>query len=315
MQLCAITAYFNPLNFEAPRKNYELFEARLLEAGVPLYVVECQIEGAESAPLLCHANLIRTRGRDFIWHRERLINLALPRVPKNFDAVAWVDADILFLNPDWRAEAEERLRDFPVVQLFEKVTRLPPGQISFDAGGGDRFPGMAKACTENRGALHLGRLQHGHTGFAWAFRRDCLEQFKLYEGDPVGGADHVMAHTFFGDLDSHCIRDRFSRNPSAHRHFREWAERTDKVTHGRVGYVSGEILHLWHGHPVNRRYLERWDEVQALGFDPYRDINYDGEVLAWADDRRDLAEWARSHWESRREDDRSAELDRILFRY
>jgi hypothetical protein len=174
---------------------------------------------------------------------------------------------------------------------------------------------MAKACGENRGVLHLGRLQHGHTGFAWAFRRDCLEQFKLYEGDPVGGADHLMAHTFFGDLDSHCIRDRFARNPSAHRHFREWAGRTNQIIQGQVSYVSGEILHLWHGHPVNRRYVERWEEVQALGFDPCRDIKYDGEVLSWADDRRDLADWARGHWESRREDDRSSELDRILFRY
>ena len=100
MQLCAITAYFNPLNFEAPRKNYELFEARLLAAGVPLYVVECEIDGGDSLPLQCNGNLIRTRGRDFIWHKERLINLALPLVPKNYDAVDWLDADILFINLD-----------------------------------------------------------------------------------------------------------------------------------------------------------------------------------------------------------------------
>lgn len=315
MQLCAITAYFNPLNFEAPRKNYELFEAQFLASGVPLYVVEHEIAGCVSRPLQCHANLIRTRGRDFIWHRERLINLALPRVPKNFDAIAWVDADILFANPDWQAEAEQRLRDFPVVQLFERVVRLPPGQTSFDAGGGDRFPGMAKACSENRAALQLTRLQHGHTGFAWACRRDCLEQFRLYEGDPIGGADHLMAHTFFGDLDSHCIRERFSKNDAAHRHYREWADRTNGIILGRVSYIPGEILHLWHGHPLNRRYMEGRDELQALGFDPYRDVKYDEEVLAWADNRRDLADWARRYWEDRKEDDRASELDRILFRY
>jgi hypothetical protein len=52
---------------------------------------------------------------------------------------------------------------------------------------------------------------------------------------------------------------------------------------GRLGVVSGDITHLWHGNTENRRYLEHLHQLCHLDYDPATDIVAPfGRPVEWA---------------------------------
>src|SRR5438093_8021963 len=85
--LWAVTAYFNPMRYRRKRANYRLFRAHL---DVPLVAVElaygCDFELVDDDADI----LVRLRGRDVLWQKERLLNLALEALPARWRTVAWV---------------------------------------------------------------------------------------------------------------------------------------------------------------------------------------------------------------------------------
>lgn len=298
-RFCAVTCYFNPGGFISQRRNMELFSARLRQARIPLITVECAFD-ERPFELLERPDVIQVRTTDVLWLKEHLLNLAIDRIPDCYDNVAWLDCDVLFSSKTWAADAEAALREAQVVQLFEKAIRLPPRAVTFQ-GVGDQLPSVAAVCSADPTRIEGDRTQHGHTGFAWAARRDFLRSVRLYEGCVIGGADHLMAHAFFGEWRSECVRQVLGSGKMFD-HYQRWAESAFRATQGRVGVIPGELLHLWHGHPSNRRYLRREKELEDFAFDPDTDVDWSKSPPCWASHRRDMAEWARAYFLFRDED-------------
>ena len=90
--LWAITAYFNPMRYRRKYANYQLFRERL---EVPLVAVELaygpEFELGEGDAEV----LLKLRGRDILWQKERLLNVAFQALPSSCDKVAWVDCDVI----------------------------------------------------------------------------------------------------------------------------------------------------------------------------------------------------------------------------
>lgn len=298
-RLCAVTCYFNPGGFTSKRRNLELFSSRLRQAEIPLITVECSFD-ERPFELPERPDVFRVRTADVLWLKEHLLNFAIDRVPDCYDSVAWLDCDVLFSSNTWAAGAEAALREAHVVQLFERAIRLPPGAVAFQ-GVGDQLSGAAAVCSADPTRIRGDRTQHGHTGFAWAARRDFLRSVRLYEGCVIGGADHLMAHAFLGHWRSECVLQVLGSG-AMFDHYQKWAEGAFGATQGRVGVVPGEVLHLWHGDPTNRRYLRREQELQSLAFDPLTDVDWSKSPPCWASHRRDLAEWAKAYFLLRKED-------------
>ncbi len=95
-----MTTYYNPARYQTKRANYERFAAPIRAAGIPFVTIECAF-GDEAFELGAGPNVIQVRGRDVMWMKERLINLAISQLPPHVTKVAWLDADILFDNPAW----------------------------------------------------------------------------------------------------------------------------------------------------------------------------------------------------------------------
>lgn len=298
-RFCAVTCYFNPAGFISQRRNMELFSARLRQARIPLITVECAFN-ERPFELLELPDVFQVRTTDVLWLKEHLLNFAIERIPDCYDNVAWLDCDVLFPSTTWAADAERALREAQVVQLFERAIRLPPGAMAFQ-GVGDQLSGVAAVWSADPTQIRGDRTKHGHTGFAWAARRDFLRSVRLYEGCVIGGADHLMAHAFLGQWRTECVRQVLGSG-AMFDHYEKWAERAFEATQGRVGVVPGEVLHLWHGDPTNRRYLRREKELQSLALDPRTDVDWSKSPPCWASHRRDLAKWAQTYFLSRKED-------------
>ena len=310
-ELGCITAYFNPVHYRTRRVNYEAFAAPLRKAGIPLLTVECAF-GDDPFELPPGADVLQVRAPDILWQKERLINLGASHLPPEVSKVAWLDGDILFTNPDWAVQTARLLDEFAIVQPFVDVIRLDQGERSA-AANSPRQESFASVWERDRSLISSGSYDsHGHTGFAWAARRELLANHGLYEAFVTSNGDHYLAHAFAGDFTSRCMLNvrqgsrlvSLSRNPRRSswfaffralvppalrrelyhipgvrqpnqafwKHFLAWAAPTAGWVGGRIGCTPGTLLHLWHGDMVNRQAGVGRQLMHAQGFDPGRDI-------------------------------------------
>ena len=103
---------------------------------------------------------------------------------------------------------------------------------------------------------------HGHVGFAWGARTEILKAVPLYDKALVGGADHIIAHAAAGHIPHNCITKAFSDDI---KEITEWSNKFYAVAKGKIGYVKGNLYHLWHGDISKRQYLQRIKEFTKIG--------------------------------------------------
>lgn len=300
--LGVVTCYFNPGGYRTRLRNYRRFAATLERSRVHWLVVECAF-GSDPFTLPPSPRVVRVRARDVMWQKERLLNVAVAHLPATCTKVAWLDCDVLFANSEWAVETSALLERWAVVQPFKWVVRLPRGFTAY-WGLGDVWKSFGAVYAHDPARLVRGSFdKHGHTGFAWAARRELLERRGLYDACIAGSADHMMAHAMGGDWATACI-DRIIGDNTPHReYFRRWAEGFHADVRGRVGYVHGTLLHLWHGDIADRRYVDRNQDLVRLGFDPATDLRVGaGGSWEWARDKPALHRWAVEYFGARRED-------------
>jgi hypothetical protein len=301
-RLLAITCHYNHCKYNSRLKNFQVFSDNLEKQGVAFKGIELVFPGQEPE-LAGIKNIEVIVGKDVMWQKERLLNILINKYSNGFSGIAWLDGDIIFENSDWAAETVKKLEDYPVVQPFTRVFRMPVN-ITEPLMAGDSWNSFASVYRARPNYFMKGIFdRHGHTGFAWAARSDVLKEFGLYDGNISGSGDHVMSHIFAGDWESKCIRRMMSGNKMHHKHLSEWAKKIYRAVRGKIGYVEGNIYHLWHGEMDNRKYVIRNRELAKFNFNPYDDIKI-GEtgLWEWATDKHGLHEWAEKYFSLRKED-------------
>jgi hypothetical protein len=269
--LWVITTYFNPCRYQTRRVNYDLFAFALRSAGIPLLTVECAF-GDDEFELPESLDTVHVRSKSVMWQKERLLNLAANWLPADCTAVAWLDCDILCMNPHWAVDTMRLLKEHAIVQVFETAVRLEKDNTAGEQS--DKVSSFGAVAPQRLHLLSCGRYdQHGHTGYGWAMHRETFDQVGLYKHAIYGSADHFMAHAIYGDMDGFCIHSVLGKSPSQLACLTEWSRRFYAQVGGSFTAVPGEIVHLWHGELKNRRYFQRMlEEVNSLGFNPYTDV-------------------------------------------
>ena len=306
-----VAAFFDPLASPRLLENLETFGRGVRRQGLPLLVAELALGDApHRVPASAADRVLRFRSPDVLWHKERLLNLAVRALPPACRHVVWLDADIVFENDEWVAQTRDRLTADVVVQPFDTACWLAEGRDEpSDAGEegigeGRRMEGMAAALArapDRRRALADYAL-HGHTGFAWAARRELVERHGLYDRAVVGGGDLVHAHAFAADGDFLRGLNYYSRElaPKEREAIARWGRAVADETGGRMGHVAGRVRHLFHGDTSARGYVERLRILRDAGFDPDRDIGAAADgVWRWASDKPDLHRRVREYFLSR----------------
>jgi hypothetical protein len=268
-----VACYYNPTNnpyrLIAFNKFYESIKH------LNHRIVECVIGDSEAQ--LPKSEFISTVSTNTtLWHKEALLNGLISKLPSNFKYVLWVDADVIFTNRNWMVDAVAELQPSKnrMVQLFEYCVHLDQDEFepsfNFEWHKADvanpklrheklwRSFGANYVTTDYSDDLNYDR--HGHVGFAWGARRSVLEAMPLYDKALIGGADHIMAHAAAGHIDHNCIRKSFTDDIDA---INEWSEDFRRVIGGRLGYVKGDLYHIWHGDVAKRQYLKRIQDFTA----------------------------------------------------
>lgn len=308
MPLWALTTYFNPIRYSSRLTNFRLFRRAL--AAVPLVTVELGYHRhfdltADEADIL-----IQVTGTDVLWQKERLLNLALRHVPRQVEYIAWLDCDVLLERSDWPLAALDVLRTRDLVQLFSDLHDLPQAAMPPSPAEPSNVTGHSIAHLVSSGAITVADLDPSVTfprsrytawGLAWAARRSVLERHGFYDALVVGSGDRAFACAAYGRHDNPIAITKMNARQRAD--YLHWAEPFHHDVRGNVGCVDGKLFHLWHGDFQHRRYRERHETFSTYAFDPTTDlvVNRSG-AYEWADHRRDLAEFCRAYFMSRRED-------------
>lgn len=235
---------------------------------------------------------------DKIWIKENLINLAIERLPSDWKYVAWVDADITFLNNNWAKDAMNSFENgSDVIQLFQSAVNLgPEGEtVKLDQG----FIYMH----QKSGKPYTKTYKYGfwHPGYTLAFNRKAYAAMDgVFDIGILGSGDHHVSLALIGQVD----KSHPGGLTNGYKSMLQSLEERCNVNELKLDYVKGTILHHFHGHLENRKYRERWDILVKGEYNPVEDIMKDkmGIISLTAKGKR-LASEIQRYFEERKEDE------------
>lgn len=273
--------------------NYGAFRAWLR---APLITVELGYGEYDLDPVDAEI-LVRIAGRDRLWQKERLLNRAMAELPPECRAVVWLDCDVAFFNDGWPELTLKALERWPLVQPFEAFHQIALSDGRVPEIPVDRTPDAARSLASRMldGSVPLSifssigssRRFAYEPGFAWAARREVVEDTGLYDSLVLGCGDKAMASAAYGRFNDTVEAYRMSE-PHAN-HYRRWARSFHRRVSGRVGCVDGPLAHFWHGDAYRRAKRAPYTGFRRFGFDPQTDLAIDeGGAWRWASDKPGL---------------------------
>ena len=235
-----------------------------------------------------------------LWHKENMINIGVRTLlPKDYKAVAWVDADIEFDNPHWARDTLHILTTgaCDIVQLFSHALDLDAAENPMQI-----FSGFGYQYSNGRPYSKKPGIHFFHPGYAWACTRAAYEQMGgIFELSVLGSGDHNMALSFIG-------HGTTSLNTLTTDDYKQSiAEFQQRCVDLKLGYVPGVIKHYFHGTKKNRKYTERWQILVHHAFSPREHLTHDwsnhGLLIPSSTCPRGLVDDILRYFEERNEDD------------
>ena len=305
--LWAVTCHFNPVGYKNRLATYRTFKKHL---PVPLIAVELSFDGRFELQTDDADIVLQLVGRAVLWQKERLLNLALRSLPPECDAVAWLDADVIFASDDWPERAQSALERCSVVQLFSERCNLAQGATR---SGSDWTPvelvAPSVGCTIATGKSKPDDLRvpgsyliGGSTnGLAWAAQRSLLDRHGLYDAHILGAGDRAIVCASIGRFD--CWVDATAANSRQEQHYRAWGEPFFADVANGIGFIDGRLFHLWHGDTKDRQYATCCPNLMKYGFDPFTDIAIDANgCWRWNTAKPEMHRYVADFFAARKED-------------
>lgn len=304
--LHVVAVVFNPGKFERRYQLYKEFAQHMAQfERINLHTVELS-NGDEDYRVTDHASRGHHQLRcDMpLWYKENLINIGVKTLlPDDWKYVAWIDADLIFDNPDWVEDTIDALKhDYDIIQPFESAVDL--GKRDQPISIWKSFGHYNAECSvEPYDTIYDNPPDSPHPskvtpGFAWACTRKAWDQLGgLLEACIVGSGDYHMAMALLGKVEeTFHSKDLVGYN----RHLKDWQDRAKGL---KLGYISGTVYHRWHGDRKNRQYIERRKIIEDVGFDPARDlVKFENGLIGLANAAVDMVERFLNYFKKRKED-------------
>ena len=267
------------------------------EENIEIYVVEMAY-GSQKFLISDSKNKrhLQIRTETPIWHKENMVNLAVQKLlPKNYKALAWVDADIEFESATWALDTLKILNGCKdVVQLFSHCVDLSEKETALNI-----FNGFGYSFCQEKPYI-MGGKDYWHPGFAWAMTRKAYEKIGgIYDEGVLGSGDNIMALAFINKTER-------MNNEDYHEDYNQsMIDFQEKAKNLRLGYIPGVIKHYYHGSKKNRQYTERWRILIDHGFSPKLDLTYNkqGILIPTTHFSEDFKEAIMNYFRERKEDD------------
>jgi len=274
-----ICVMFNPARSRSRIKLYLNFKRQMEKFGVKLITVECAYE--ESPFTLTRHNYephnIQVSTQSSFFQKEKIINLALSKLPNDAKYVVWCDCEVDFLNPLWVSDTIKALHVFKTVQVFDDVVLLGQNgeEVKKEKGFSAQLyekPEMDKTAFESSTSA---------CGYAWGFRMDALKEIGgLLDFSPLGNCDKIMAYCLAKRMEDYIpsnLQTNFKEMVKA------WQKKASVVFSTGIGFIPGTIRVSWSCARKDRKTYDKWEILQGNNFDPKNDMFKDDNDLYYLD--------------------------------
>jgi hypothetical protein len=254
-KLAIVTSFFNPCEYANIVDNYRKF-ANHIKKYADLFPIELSFNDSF---VIDDENVIRIKGtkQNILWQKEALLNIAIAKLPKEYTDVAWLDCDIIFENEDWVQQLYDALNNYKIVQLFNNAHKLDLNNKKIT------YPSLVSS------------FPNGEAGFAWAARREILEEIQLLDNQIFGGADYIMASAFLNKPLIIKNVKTYVNNETTTR----WIEKATRIVNGSVGHIDSTIIHLYHGNEYNRNYTRQYNRKNLIeSIDISKDVKKHNDI-------------------------------------
>jgi hypothetical protein len=233
LAICFI--YFNVVNSKRLLMNYLYTVEKLKMANIPYFTVEIYTK----QPEIANAFHIQT---DFIlFQKERYCHVLEKAIPNTYTKLLFLDADIIFENPNWYNELSKKLETFDIVQPFTTGYYL---DITY------------KNMTQTSSKLSMVYSKQGstrykyHPGFGWAFKRCWFQKYGFFQQSVIGGGDRISSYSWIKPMTILKIAPKYIQ-PALKIYLDNLREKPS------ICNISGSVYHLWHGSRSKRQYKIR----------------------------------------------------------
>jgi len=241
--------------------------------------------------------------------------------------VAWVDCDVIFLDPDWPRQALEKLRsNAMILQLFNRVFHVDNHFVDSAALQNGEFEEEALAqqsvlvessivpflkvtnfCVEKLNGrdsetcvVSEPQTTPPASGMAWAAPRELFEHVGLYDAAIIGGGDSFFLAACTGTV--RALSERSGHSAKHRYHAEVWANQfAELIKNFGISYLECQLIHLWHGAFSKRQYRERQQLLK--NYCPTRDLQVaDSGAWQWQNPQGALAQSVAQYFFQRSED-------------
>jgi len=228
--------FFNSSKSKRLLMNYLYIVEKLRTAGIPYYTLELVYEGRQ--PEI--ADAFHVRGKSPMFHKEQLCYLLEKRIPDTFTKLLFLDADLVFSDPNWYNNLSEALNTYEVVHPFTNAVWL---NLEYNNILEHRLTCIYDSNKD------ICDISNKHVGFAWAFQRSYYNEVGMFRYAIVGSGDSYSSMLF---LNNHGYLN-YVKNPSLDKILNIYLKsRSPSISH-----LNGNIYHLFHGSKANRKYQNR----------------------------------------------------------
>ena len=272
--LYVILTYFNYCSSKSRKQLFMNFINKYKNIpGIRICIAEAKLNGSDFQLPKSLSNIYMHIGittQECIWIKESLINIVIEKLPNNWKYIAWIDADLTFLNTNWVYDTINKLKSYDVIQLYQTCINVGPNGEAFKID--KSFGYMHETSKFPWTKTH--KYGFWHPGYAWACTRFAYSSMnKLIDFGILGSGDHHMALALIGKVN-------LSHPGNIHTNYKNlligFQERCLK-NNLKLSYINGSILHHWHGRLEDRKYQERWNILTKENYDPLNDLYYTSE--------------------------------------
>ncbi|MFE4513402.1 hypothetical protein ACFRMQ_04265 [Kitasatospora sp. NPDC056783] len=181
-EVAVLIPYFNPVGYRSHLRKFQQCRSGLAAAGM---LSDSFLTGAGPQRPTGMEVAFWDRSCPFMWHRERLVNLAARELPRRYSHVVWLDSDVI-VDTGWKHAVRAAFEESEVIQAFRTAHMID------DTG----------SVVRSRPSLLTPGANGGAVGIGWGACRSLFTDGPgLFELGLVGGADTVFAKAIVDDAE------------------------------------------------------------------------------------------------------------------
>lgn len=282
--------FFSPAGFKNPKENFLYVEKLLKRSSIPTFTIECVI--GTQTPLLQNPT-VQVRSNSYLFYKEQLYNLLVPKIPAQYTKLVFIDADIIFDDKKWIDKISIALDVYDVIQPFEKCIWLSHYRGMFMKQSVSTVYAISKKLEEEP----LNLINRYHPGFSFAMTRSYFTKIGGFFDKCVFGSGDSMFCNLFIKKPGFILTIK-----SIDTEYEKWLEKALHVPI-KFTYLPFTVYHMYHGSLIKRQYGSRYGMFRDYADTPFDSLFYVNSDGVYEPRDKKLNQILKGYFMSRNEDE------------